>query len=116
MDIDEILKEIFATSPVPPNLRNPKRKFEKGELGYNSKIRIVEKYTDYNIEIKAIIVKTVDELLNEIFGVSPLPNKLKVPKRAFEKGELKYNSKIRIIKEYSEYNLQISCYKNDELI
>lgn len=116
MSIDTILKELFSTSPLPNKLKQPKNLFNKGNLGYASKIRIVKEYTDYKVKIMCVKSKTIDELLEEIFNQTPLPNSLKHSKRRFYKNELGHNSKIRIVSKNSDWDIDLTCYEITELI
>lgn len=47
--IEEVLEEIFTTSPVPDKLRKPKSDWNKGRLRETGQIRIVREYTDYEV-------------------------------------------------------------------
>ena len=116
MQIDKVLIKLFNQSPIPNNLKTPKRLFEKGKLGNASKIRIINEYTDHEVKMMCVKTKSFDEVLKEIFNQSPLPNNLKQPKQLFNKGKLGYNSKIRIINEFSEWKVDLSCYELNELI
>jgi len=54
--------------------------------------------------------KSIQEVLKEIFSQSPIPNKLKKPKRDFEKGIMRETAMVRIVKEYSDYEVRIVCF------
>lgn len=56
-------------------------------------------------------MKKPDEILAEIFSRSPLPNELKMPKKRWERGELKSLATISIIEKYSDYTCEIVCNK-----
>lgn len=54
---------------------------------------------------------TIEELLSDLFGRSPLPNRLKSQKQRFEAGTLGLAAQIRIIEEYTDYKCEIICTK-----
>ena len=51
--------------------------------------------------------RTIDEVLKEVFSQSPLPNRLKTPKKRFEAGELGVASKISIVENYTAYKIGV---------
>ena len=55
--------------------------------------------------------KNIDEVLQEVFSQKPLPNKLKMPKKRFQEGNLKELAKINIIRKYSDYEIVLYCKK-----
>lgn len=60
-------------------------------------------------QLKTDQFKTIDQVLRELFKQSPIPNKLKTPKRKFEKGILGNGSKIRIVEDYTPFEVFIHC-------
>ena len=53
--LDEVLEEIFKVSPIPNNLKQPKKLFKEGKLGVKSKIRIIEQHSDYRVKMICVI-------------------------------------------------------------
>lgn len=50
-ELNEVLEELFATSPLPNILKSRKARWEAGTLRVGSKISLVENYTDYEVKI-----------------------------------------------------------------
>ncbi len=55
--------------------------------------------------------RELDDLLAEIFGQSPLPNRLKVPKRDWQKGTIGLSQKVRIVEEYTDWKVEVRCVR-----
>lgn len=49
MTVDEVLTEIFNQSPLPPELKSSKHRWQHGDLKPNAIKSIIEKYTDYKV-------------------------------------------------------------------
>jgi len=54
-------------------------------------------------------VKGLDELLQEIFNQSPIPNRLKRSKQDWLKGKLGLTGASRIVEEYSDWKVEVRC-------
>lgn len=53
----------------------------------------------------------IDKVLEEYFeNTTPIPNNLKTAKRQFERGVLKWNSKIRIVEQFTGYKCTVLCF------
>jgi hypothetical protein len=52
-------------------------------------------------------MKTMNEVLAEVFAISPLPNKLKSYKKRWKEGKLKSTAIVSVIERYSDYEIVI---------
>ena len=52
-------------------------------------------------------MKSISEVLAEVFAISPLPNKLKSYKKRWKDGKLKSTAIISVIERYSDYEIVI---------
>lgn len=52
-------------------------------------------------------MKTINQVLVEVFAISPLPNKLKSYKKRWKEGKLKSTAIISVIERYSDYEIVI---------
>jgi len=55
VDIEKILEEIFAQSPLPNRLKQPKSEWKSGKMRETQKVRIVEEYSSYKCSIVGYI-------------------------------------------------------------
>lgn len=51
MTVDDVLKDIFDQTPLPPELKSAKFRWQRNYLKLNAKKAIIEKYTNYIVEI-----------------------------------------------------------------
>lgn len=49
--MDDVLKEIFAKTPMHNNLKTPHKKYKEGRLEATARQNIVEKYSEYHVEL-----------------------------------------------------------------
>lgn len=53
-EINDVLAEIFTQKPLPNRLKVPKQQWLAGKLGLTGSARIIEEYSDWQVEAVCI--------------------------------------------------------------
>ena len=54
MTTDEILSKIFSQTPLPNNLKQPKKNWLEGKMGHLAAINTIERYSNYTCIITLV--------------------------------------------------------------
>lgn len=120
-NVRRVLRKVFSQSPLPNKLKTPKKRYGEGVLQLNAVSTLMLKdgkevilkvkgentlnAETIKLEEGVFISDGVKVAMEEVFKLSPLPNKLKAPKQRFASGKLRINALTSILGKYSDAEL-----------
>lgn len=106
MKIEEKLLEILKQN----RYRGERKRYEEGELGINSIINLIEKETEFEVQFICsddTVIRTKEEVLEELFSTVPLPNGLRMYRKRYKENNLKAGAAYNIISEHTNYQVEL---------